>query len=167
MIFALRSSHVCWNLPKDLCTSSDICPQQIFARLLIFAQRSLHVCWYWPTDLRTSTDICPKIFARLLIFARRSSYICWYLLADLRTSSDICQTIFAVTNFQSNLSLILFVCRLYWIIPTITDLQYFFLVRQNLYILCTVTAFMNVVSNRLHKCKMRPYINVRWDLTWM
>ena len=94
---AQRSSHVCWYLPTDLRTTSDICPM-IFAYLLIFARcRSLHVCWYLPTaKLPMSADICLMISARLLIFAHnRSLHICWYLPTDLRTSTHICPKIFA------------------------------------------------------------------------
>ena len=63
LIFAhSKTLHVCWYLPKDLCASSDICPQQIFAHLLIFAHRSWHICWYLRTpDICIYSDICPQI----------------------------------------------------------------------------------------------------------
>ena len=83
-------------MPKDLCTSAHICPQQIFVHILIFAtkkiaspmifaHRSSHVFWYVPKDLRTFADFCPQqIFAHSLIFAK-----------VLLTSADIWPQIFA------------------------------------------------------------------------
>ena len=95
LVFACRSLHVCWYLPKDLRTSAHICPQQIFAHILIFAKL-----------LCTFADICPQqIFARILIFAkvlRMSANICPQIFTCILifakvfcTSADICPQIFA------------------------------------------------------------------------
>ena len=103
---AQGSLHVCWYLSKDLCTSADICLQQIsthlqiFSRLLILSHKNSDFSWYLPKDLCTSAYICQNIFAHVLIFAHRSLHIYWYLPLwclplYLRVSADIGPQIFA------------------------------------------------------------------------
>ena len=156
MIFALRSSQVFWYLPTtDLCTSADICPN-IFARLLILAHRSSHIHWYLPKDLCTPADICQKIFVHLLIFACRSTHVFWYLPNDLRSYQFSIKFVFDTVCLQT----VLINSNNYWftifLFGTAKSIQ-----------LMYGDSFHEYGIKPLHKCKMRPYINVRWDLTWM